>query len=247
MPVSWRTALCAPSHPAIQATGILRVAPVGSLSVTITWPGLLLDAGKLGTPLHRAPQSRSLSPMMRSLSSWPRIRMYGIRADAFPGFAQRHARDPSSLRPQIGTGAGLPSSSARSVMPSFGRSPGCGPARPALLSARRLAMAIDDHRAHAAPHQLIGKHQPGRTGPYNENVSVHVSSGRVGRPDQALCVAADGFNQKSRKARGHQARHAKRVEQIRACPVHKAPANVFTFAGFARQMDVIFVQVAITA
>jgi hypothetical protein len=36
-------------------------------------------------------------------------------------------------------------------------------------------MPVDDQNAHASPNELVGEHQPGRAGPDDQNVSIHLS------------------------------------------------------------------------
>ena len=69
--------LRAPSQPATQAATIFRLVPSGSLSVAVTPSGSCSRPTSSVSHCTAMPRSRSLSPMIRSLSSWPRMRMNG--------------------------------------------------------------------------------------------------------------------------------------------------------------------------
>ena len=120
MPFSSRTALRAPSHPATHAAVIFRLVPSGCLSVAVTLTGFLLEADQLGVPLHRHAQVAKLvahDPFVVVLAEdqdegigrhvAARLRPAGTRA-IFRPCAQMLAPVPR-----------LPSSSARSTMPSL--------------------------------------------------------------------------------------------------------------------------------
>ena len=118
MPLSSRTALCAPSQPATQAASILRVVPSGCFSVAATLVGVLLEADELGVPLHRRCRVAQLLAHDAFVVVLAEDQDVRIGRDVAPGVAQRHARHLAALRPEFAPVPRLPSSSARSTMPS---------------------------------------------------------------------------------------------------------------------------------
>jgi hypothetical protein len=83
-----------------------------------------------------------------------------------PGFDQWDARHPSSLRPEICTGAAFAEFERPIDDPELRIDFQCA----GLHSQRsclqgRPSMPVYNQNPHAPPNELIGKHQPGRAGP----------------------------------------------------------------------------------
>ena len=84
------------------------------------------------------------------------------------------ARGPPPLGPDVGAGGALaelerPLDDAE-VRVDLERA--CLHAQRPRLE-RRAGVPVDDQRAHAAPTELIGEHQPGRAGSDDEDVGIH--------------------------------------------------------------------------
>ena len=186
MSFSSRTALCAPSHPATQAAVISRVAPSGCLSVAVTLSARLLEGDELGVPLHRQSPVAELvahDPLVVVLTQDENER---IRSDEPAGVAERDVRHPAAFGPDIRARAAL-AELERAIDEAELRvdlqRARLHAQRPRL--ARRPGMTVDDERAHAAPAELIGEHQPGRAGTDDQNVSVHERSLRRSAQERA--------------------------------------------------------------
>src|SRR5262249_15215716 len=99
----------------------------------------------------------------------------GERAKALADIAQRNARRPAPFRPHIGAAA-LPAERERPLRDAelrvdFERAR-LHSHRPRLLRGPR--MVVYDCRAHTAPSELIGEHQPGRLCSHDQYISVHM-------------------------------------------------------------------------
>src|SRR5262249_14861781 len=180
MPLRSRTALCAPSHPATQATSVSWMVPSGSLSRAETRSGAC--ARPTSSVFHSTdwPWSRSRSPMIRSLSSWPRMRMNGYGVALRPASPRRTRallRPPAhTCAPRAPIGAGArPAERGRGVDDAEVRvdleRAGLHTERSRL--ARRADMAVDDPHPDATPRELVGEHQAGRTGADDQDVGIH--------------------------------------------------------------------------
>src|SRR5262249_2849560 len=93
---------------------------------------------------------------------------------AAPGLTQRDARHAASLGPEVGPRAAL-AEVERPVDDPESRVDLQGPrlhAEPPRL-ARPPGVPVDDHRANAAPTELVGEHEPGRSGPDDQDIGVH--------------------------------------------------------------------------
>ena len=120
MPFSSRTALRAPSQPATHAAVTSARRSVGLLERRDDLVGLLLEADQLGVPLHRQ------APVAQPVAHDPFVVVLAEDEDERIG---RHGLLPASpsgtraiLRPcaqRFAPVPRLPSSSARSTMPSF--------------------------------------------------------------------------------------------------------------------------------
>src|SRR5947207_1581819 len=58
-------------------------------------------------------------------------------------------------------------------MPQASRTVLRAPSQPATQPVLIVRMPVDDLRAHAAPRELVGEHQPGRAGANDEDIGVH--------------------------------------------------------------------------
>ncbi len=185
MPLSSRTALCATVASADPCGADLPVAAVGQLERCRDAVRLLLQADQLGVPLDRYAQVTKLFPHDHFVVVLAENEDVGIGRRVPPGFAERDAGHLPALRPHIRARAALaelqrPIDDAELRVDLQGA--GLHAERSRLQ--RRPGMPVDDPHPHAPPNQLIGEHQPGRTGAHDQNVRVHSRS--LDRTQRAL-------------------------------------------------------------
>ena len=134
----------------------------------------LCKADQFGVPLHgRVPVAQPLAHdalvvvLAEDQDVW-------IGRRAAPGLAQRHARGVPAARPDVGAGGGRaklerpPDDAELRVDLHGARLHG---ERPRLK--RGAGVPVDEHRAHAAPGELVGEHQAGRAGTDDQDSGIH--------------------------------------------------------------------------
>ena len=164
---------------------IFRDVPSASFSVAATPPASCVRRDELGVPLHRhaeVAEPIAHDALVVVLAEDEDVR---IRRDVLPGVAQRDVRGLSPLRPHIRAGAAL----AELERTIDDAEAGVDLQRARLHAERpRLqrgsGVPVDDRRAHAAPRELIGEHEPRRAGSDDQNVRLHRASSvnLFGRP-----------------------------------------------------------------
>ncbi len=165
-----------------------------------------MDGDELGIPLHgHAPAAEVIAhdPFVVVLAQH---QDKGKRAHALPDVTQRDARRPLSFRPHVGAIAAAAQLERPLSDPELRvdlERARMHRHRPRLLCRPRVP--VYDHRAHAAPSELIGEHQSGRTGSHDQHIRVHAilllkqyrliraHGGRRARPSMNLGLSGQGF------------------------------------------------------
>ena len=102
--------------------------------------------------------------------------MYGYGVAFLAGAAEQHPPHVATARPDVGTRAALAELERARGDTELGidlQSARLNPERARLLRGARVV--VDQQHAHAATHQLVRQHQPGRACADDQDVGVHLN------------------------------------------------------------------------